>query len=317
MTFKVEEIKENGLDMIRMSQFSHGHSVDLVPSQGAMWHAWRIPRGGGIVNLLDSYKSLEDCRSGLRESFRGVKLSPFACRLKDGEYLFEGNSFRIAKRLNTGEAHHGLLYDQPFDVQSIRVDAQKASVKLLARYAGDDAGYPFPYTCSINFDLYAGNCLVVQTEIINQSAHCMPLMDGWHPYFRTGSPIDALEFRLSARVILEMDDRLIPTGSQLAYKESGHYRKIGAMHLDTAFLLDFSQPQPLFELRDPIKGISIFLEPEPSYPLLQMFTPISRESIALEPLSGAPDAFHNKIGLEVLGPGQKKQFRFRVYAHSL
>jgi aldose 1-epimerase len=41
---------------------------------------------------------------------------------------------------------------------------------------------------------------------------------------------------------------------------------------------------------------------------LQLYIPPSRRSIAIETLSGAPDAFNNGIGLILLDPGTSRQF---------
>jgi aldose 1-epimerase len=41
---------------------------------------------------------------------------------------------------------------------------------------------------------------------------------------------------------------------------------------------------------------------------LQIFTPDSRQSIAIENLSGAPDCFNNGMGLVLLAPNSSKTF---------
>jgi aldose 1-epimerase len=51
------------------------------------------------------------------------------------------------------------------------------------------------------------------------------------------------------------------------------------------------------------------ISPEGSYPFLQIYTPPHRQSIAIENLSAAPDAFNNKMGLIVLTAGEEKTFR--------
>ena len=45
--------------------------------------------------------------------------------------------------------------------------------------------------------------------------------------------------------------------------------------------------------------------PITNYPYLQLYTPPDRKSIAIENLSGAPDCFNNKMGLQELQPQKK------------
>jgi aldose 1-epimerase len=54
--------------------------------------------------------------------------------------------------------------------------------------------------------------------------------------------------------------------------------------------------------------LTLTVEPDKSYPVLQVYTPPHRNSIALENLSGAPDNFNNGMGLVLLPPGEKKVF---------
>ena len=55
-------------------------------------------------------------------------------------------------------------------------------------------------------------------------------------------------------------------------------------------------------------GKSITVKPTHNYPYLQLYTPDDRKSIAIENLSGAPNAFNNKIGLHIVKPQDKIVF---------
>ena len=67
---------------------------------------------------------------------------------------------------------------------------------------------------------------------------------------------------------------------------------------------DFAQPAVV------LKGerIQLSITPEESYPFVQAYTPPQRDSIALENLSSAPNAFNNHIGLIQLAPQQTQEF---------
>jgi len=67
-------------------------------------------------------------------------------------------------------------------------------------------------------------------------------------------------------------------------------------------------------VRNPLRKVQIEITPSSSYPYLQIFTPDHRNSIAIENLSAAPDAFNNGIGLKVLEPNEAVNFstQFRI-----
>lgn len=46
-----------------------------------------------------------------------------------------------------------------------------------------------------------------------------------------------------------------------------------------------------------------------NYPYLQLYTPADRKSIAIENLSGIPNCFNNKIGLQLMKPQQSLTFK--------
>ncbi|MBP7939993.1 MAG: hypothetical protein KAZ20_02525, partial [Sediminibacterium sp.] len=45
-----------------------------------------------------------------------------------------------------------------------------------------------------------------------------------------------------------------------------------------------------------------------NYPYLQLYTPVDRQSIAIENLSGAPNCFNNKMGLQLVEPQEQIYF---------
>ena len=67
--------------------------------------------------------------------------------------------------------------------------------------------------------------------------------------------------------------------------------------------------QPMCVLRNPVKKVEIEIHPEKSYPYLQIYIPPHRKSIAIENLSGAPDAFNNGMGFITLEPGESALFK--------
>ena len=239
----------------------------------------------------------------------GCKLSPFACRVGNAKYTFGEKEYFIEKSLPAEHALHGLLYDKAFVIVAEIADEQNASVTMKYEYRAEDPGYPFNYDCLVTWRLEPENKLTVITECINKDEGLIPMQDGWHPYFTLSDSIDDLHLEFQSKEIVEFSSELIPTGQLSKYPKFSTIEKIGDTVLDNCFTLDTQECQPLCVLRNPDKNIEIQFFPDESYPYLQIYTPPHRRSIAIENLSGAPNAFNNGMGLITLESGQSALFK--------
>ena len=308
MNFTVIKKSENGFDKIILSD-NHGTTAEILPACSAILHSFSVLKDGTSFNVIDNYDSAEDFKINVTEKgFKGTKLSPFVCRIKNGKYKFAGENFTIEKFYIRNNAIHGLLFDQSFVVVDEQANDDYASVSMKYEYRGSDKGYPFNYDCVVTYQLKPKNTLEVSTKLYNIDAGLIPIQDGWHPYFTLGGKIDDLLFEFQSKEMVEFDDDLVPTGKFLPYHEFGSLRKIGVTQLDNSFSLNFAECQPLCVLRNPENSVQLEISPDESYPYLQIYTPPHRNSIALENISSVPDAFNNGIGLKTLSSGESFTF---------
>lgn len=314
MKFSIHSFQEAGFDIIALQDTETGTQVEIIPAFGALLHAFKVQQpGGGTLNLIDSYKDLADLKENLRTSFKSVKLSPYACRMKDATYVWEGKTYQIQKNLHPGKAIHGLLYDLPFVVSHQETTNSHAAVTLTHKYdPATDSGYPFAFECLTTISLSAGNELRLHTVILNKSNSAIPVVDGWHPYFTTGTPVDEWILTFSSKEMVEFNNELLPTGKLLPFTEFVNGKQLKGVELDNSFILDQSKSQPLANIYDPKKNINIDFYPGEHYPILQIYIPPHRTSMAVENLSGAPDAFNNGIGLVQLAVNESRVFDTRI-----
>lgn len=305
--FSIDTFEKAGFEIVVLTDNNSGTQIEIIPALSAMLHAFRIPHNDGLLNIIDSYSSLHDYKQNLPEYFKSAKLSPFACRIPGGKYQWQGKEFTVQK-----SAIHGLLYDAAFEITSQTADKNNALITLSHTYKGEDAGYPFSYRCDVQYNLLPGSQLSVITTISNLSVREMPLMDGWHPYFSTGTPVDELELQFASAQIVEFNAQLVPTGKVLPYKRFEKLHSLADQALDNSFILDFTKEAPLCLLRDPQKQVDIIFYPGTCYPVLQIYIPPHRNSIAIESLTGAPDAFNNGMGLISLPAGESRVFSTAV-----
>lgn len=312
--FSIHTFRESGFDIIALKDGESGVQVEIIPAHSAMLHAFRIPHDGQLLNVIDNYSSLDDYRENLPEYFKSAKLSPYACRIPGGTYQWEDREYTIQKAIAPGSCIHGLLYDAAFTVKTQQADESGALLVLEHHYDGSDDGYPFPYGCEVQYRLEEEQQLHIITTIRNLSGRAMPLMDGWHPYFTTGTPVDELELQFASEQIVEFNAQLVPTGKVLPYNRFTGFTSLAGIELDNSFLLDFSAHHALCTLRDPMKKVIIAFHPDNAYPVLQLYIPPHRRSIAIENLTGVPNAFNNGMGLVTLMAGESRRFNTRIAA---
>src|SRR5665213_3926808 len=308
--FSIQKKSENGFNKIILKNEITGNEATILPECCGMLHEFSIKQNEETINVIDSYQSMDEFRNELEEKgYKGCKLSPFVCRMKDAKYTFGEKEYFIQKSLPAKHALHGLLYDRPFSITTETANEMNASVTMKYEYRAEDPGYPFNYDCIATWKLESENKLTVTTECVNKDKGLIPMQDGWHPYFSLGNSINDLHLEFQVKNMVEFNSELLPTGKVIGYTKFSTIEKLGDTFLDNCFTLDTQECQPLCVLRNVEKNIEIQLLPDESYPYLQIYTPLHRRSIAIENISGAPDAFNNGMGVITLESGQSALFK--------
>jgi len=301
--FAVETNSKDGFDLIVLKDLSSNSFIEIIPACGGILHSFSVWHNGAFMNVIDSYESKIDFDNNVTaKGFKSCKLSPFACRIKNGRYKFGDSTYTIEKFFLGDNAIHGLLYDADFAVTYQYADDEHAGIAIEYKYRGADKGYPFYYDCVVTYHLKKNNELIVSTDVFNRDDCLIPIQDGWHPYFTFGGPIDELLLEFQSKEHLTFDAGMIPTGQITRYEEFGSLKKIGDTRFDDCFTLNMAECQPLCVVRDPVQKIQVEIRPDKSYPYIQLYTPPHRQSIAIENLSAPPDTFNNGINLIILPP---------------
>ncbi|OBX27014.1 hypothetical protein A9996_01090 [Gelidibacter algens] len=221
-------------------------------------------------------------------------LFPFANRIKDGSYTFEGISYQFdinEEKLNN--ALHGLVYNKTFEVIHKEGTETYASVKLMYHEKNESNGFPFTYVICLEYIL-TETTIDLNVEIKNTDSKPFPFTLGWHPYFLS-SDLHNSSLIFDSNLKLQLDKRNIT--EKIVINENADCFKINNQFLDDCFVLNskytvFKTPKYVLTLRT---------SEEDSY--LQLYTPPQKNTIAIEPTTGGSDSFNNGIGLKTLKPG--------------
>lgn len=303
MAFSVE-INKNGIfPVILLANHAEKTSAEIY-AFGALLNCFSL----NGLNVIDGFSSPENAKEDITNGFKSARLSPFVCRLAGSKYSVNEEQYTIDKFSLGDEAIHGLLYDAVFTITDYGADENAAIVTLQYDYTKTNEGYLFKYSCIVIYRLESKGKLSVETIVQNNAADAMPLCDGWHPYFTLGCKADELLMKINSNRMLEFNSRLLPTGKIIAYDKFQQPELIAGINLDNCFLLN-ENDLPACTLRNNAFGLQLTILPEKSYPYLQLYIPPHRNSIAIENLSAAPDAFNNKMGLVMLQPGQSTSYK--------
>jgi aldose 1-epimerase len=251
----------------------------------------------GDRELLDGYPADELASSG-----RGQLLLPWPNRIRDGVYRLDGREHRLPlNEPERGNAIHGLVRWSSWTV------ADRAGERIVLEHVlHPQPGYPFTLELRVEYAL-TDDGLSVRTTARNAGAESCPYGAGSHPYLAVAAVDDAV-LRLPARTVLESDERGIPVSSapvdgELDFRSP---RSVGRVQLDHCFTDLERGPDGLARVE--LDETTLWVDE--SYPYLMVFTGDAlpdaerRRSIAVEPMSCAPNAFATGDGLVVLEPGE-------------
>ncbi len=258
----------------------------LEISDGSLWA--QVMEEGAYLFALRKYGK-DVILPGKERKTRGgmAILVPYANRVKDGVYVWEGITYYLPRN-SEGHAIHGLVLDKLFSVK------ERSQERAVLETVLSHPGYPTTLKVTVTYSVVLGS-LDVTISVENVGDKSAPLVVGAHPYFVVKGRWSISPFK----VMRLKTENKIPTGEVEEFNlVQGDY--------DDTFIIE----ENVVELRSNYSTITIE-KSDMNY--VQVYTG-QPGAVAIEPMSGAPDAFHNGLGLTVLTPGERKDFNFVISA---
>jgi aldose 1-epimerase len=258
--------------------------------------------------VLDSYTNAEELET-LAWS-KSSLLAPFPNRLRDGAYQLEGVTYQFPiNSPNQNNAIHGFAKLQHLVVKAILLTKNEAAITCLYESDGSEQGYPFAHSLEATFTISDAKGIKIELCFKNRSDQTIPVGLGWHPYFKLSDHIEDSSLEMVASERLFVDERMLPTLERTNFEQFTTLSKIGNTSLDDCFALsEKTQQDGLFEITMQCdeKKLTYWQETgNKKYNFVQLFTPPSRDCLAIEPMTCAPDAFNNGLGLVNLAPDEE------------
>jgi aldose 1-epimerase len=242
-------------------------------------------------------------------------LFPFAGRIQNGAFSFEGKEYTIKHGAENGpNAIHGFVFNRRWRV------VEYAANRVVGEFQGSiDAPetlteWPSDYRIQIAYTV-SDAMLTTDITISNPGKGVLPFTFGLHPYFRVPLGRGDAEQTIStvpADSLWVLED-LLPTGEQRPVDEARDFRNGKAFPVtqvdDVLTDLTAVNGEIVASVEDRGSGVRLVERFSDDYRFCIVYTSPNRESIAIEPYTGAPDPFRvQSLGLDpkliLLEPGK-------------
>lgn len=285
----------------------------------------------GVVHpLADGYR--DDAELDTRPSSRFAIMCPFANRIADARYTFDGQSHDLQPGVEGAEraSRHGFVRGVDFDVTQQQADVDGASITFATSKIrpGVFPGYPFAIDLLVTYTLDARG-LSLHATMRNVGRDAAPCFFGWHPYFRAGdTAVDTWELQIPAQSLIRTTADYIPLPGAEAFQplsaapkelDFRAARPIGNVKLDHAYadLVPDKDGRIRTYLRDPESGVRVGVWQEHGVVLVFTADTVTRDirhSVALEPMESMSNAFNRPDCARTirLAPGAERTFRCGV-----
>ena len=315
-------------------QSPNDYQVRIAPQFGFNAYSFRIPHRGEQLRVLVEPESDKQLRDG-GFLFGYPILWPFANRIRDGKYSFEGENHQLDINFKDGNAIHGLVCNRAWKVVEQGADDENAwiSAQFDTRLDADVLRqYPFEAIITATYRLQ-NESLIFEAQVENVGDRNLPMSFGIHPWFPMpftpqGKRSECVlklpansRWELEAQSVTTSSTQLIPTGEIVPVDGEYDFRDgkaLGDQFLDDVWTqLDFDNDVHTCSVVDPHSGLEIEVEASPasSFREYVVYAPLDADIICLEPYScttDAPNLQNSGIdaGLVVLAP--QKQWQCKI-----
>jgi aldose 1-epimerase len=281
------------------------NTLEVQDSNNKLYGKIYLNKGASLQELtLNGHPIIQDLSPLTYDTtYASSILFPFANRIKDGVYTFNGLDYQFdANQKEENNALHGLIFNKTFSIleKSVKDD----SVTIILEYIeyNESKGFPYTYSTLLKY-IFTSKTISLNVSVKNTSSKSFPFTLGWHPYFISDNLYDStLSFDCNQKILI--GDRNITTGIE-DIKPIESF-KIKDQQLDDCWILN--SDKVIFST--PKYDLTFGASAENNY--LQAYTPPKLNAIAIEPTTGVSDSFNNKIGLQTLPPNESYEITWNL-----
>ncbi len=282
--------------------------IEIEDTQKTTYAKIFLNLGGSLQELiLNNFSIIKDLHPlTYNNTYASSILFPFANRIEDGIYEFEGKQYFLdVNQKEENNALHGLIYDKTFELIDQKKSNKEVMVTLRYQEQKRAKGFPYTYTILLKYIL-TKDSIDLNVTVKNTDTKTFPFTIGWHPYFASSDLFNS-SVNFNSNKTVAFNKKNITLGLK-DISLDGKF-KIEDKTLDDCFVLDtneilFETPKYSFVLTSTEKDC-----------FLQLYTPPHLNTLAIEPTTGISDSFNNSIGLKTLKPNQGYNITWNLKIH--
>ncbi|MDX1829929.1 MAG: aldose 1-epimerase [Lutibacter sp.] len=298
---KIIENKNSFLEHIKITNDLTNLESLIYPNLGASIQKLNVKQ----VTIIDGIHNKTNPLETYKNRYNSSLLFPFPNRIENGKYSFKNEDYQlICNEADLNNALHGHVFNKAFTIDTITQTENHAKITLSYNYNGNDTGFPFPYQLIVTYT-FSENNITIHFNVLNTGKKPFPFGIGWHPYFcYTTLQNCILDFESSEKYLLS--DKMIPL-HKIPLKFSVPI-KLNKPTLDDCFITK----SPKVSLQTDLYDVTINYDQTHNQNYLQVYTPENNKSIAIEPMTCAPNIFNLKDGLLKLNPNEEFNLNINI-----
>ena len=308
----------DGVQAVTLSDPASKTEVTILPGTGNI--AYRMIVNGKNILWTPAENVAEFAAN---PAMGGVPfLWPWANRIDQDAYYVDGKKYLLnpelgnLRRDGNHKSIHGLaLFTSRWQVAAVQADSNAAWVTSrleFSKFPDWMAQFPFAHTVEMTYRL-SGGSLEVETVVQNQSMAAMPVLMGFHPYYRIhDASRDEWRVHLAARDRMTLSPQLIPTGERTPVEFADLFPLKGVQFDDVFTNLNAGAE---FSVEGKSEKISVSFGPK--FTEAVVYAPDGKGFICFEPMSGTTNAFNLAHAglykeLQSVAPGGEWRESFRI-----
>jgi len=274
----------------------------VLPETGASLAFGRIRYSGNWIDILRPTAEADYGNSSKSSSFI---MLPWANRIKDAKFNFQGNEYQLEATPDDGTARHGDVRKRAWTV----VDSSETHLRLSISVP--DGNFPFAFSAQVEYRLDDAD-FIWTLSLKNEADQAIPGGFGFHPYFVRTDGDNTSQIQIPCAKYFELTDFMataapVPINDQLDYRDLRPIDDENYNELLTGRISD----QPI-RIVYPVWNQEIQMYADDLYEHILLFTP-DEPSFAIEPQTNASDGVNlyaqgiDGSGIFVLEAGEEKQ----------
>jgi len=268
----------DGYLIYELSEPSTASKVLLCPERGGIMLGCQLH--GRELLYLDRDTFLDPAAN-----IRGGNpvLFPICGQLPELTYAWEGRSYRMP--------NHGIARTNAWEVAAVDSDGQAAVTLVLRSSPATKEAYPFDFELRFTYRL-RGGVLAIEQEYRNPGDTAMPMVAGFHPYFRCEPERKRFAFASDATRYYDYNDREV--------KPFAGSVDLGPLR-EAVALLDASASSIAFE---PADDVRVALAYSPAFRYVYLWSVPGKPFVCVEPWTARSNEMNRQEELLLVEPGE-------------